>query len=109
MLNANEGSRGGNDSFEAMQKYAKQQTYNWFYAIDKNNEMADAFGANRTPECFLFDGNNILVYHGAIDDNPQNAYDVTRHHLREAINDLLGGIEVRVKKTRSVGCNINRL
>lgn len=109
LLNANEGGRDGEDSYEAMQLYAKEQSYNWYYVVDKNNEMADAFGADRTPECFLFDGNSKLIYHGAIDDNPQSAGGVRRHHLKEAINELLTGKEVSVKKSRSVGCNIKRI
>jgi peroxiredoxin len=109
LLNSNEGSRSDGDSFEAMQDYAKEQGYKWRYVVDKNNEMADAFGADRTPECFLFDGNDKLVYHGAIDDNPQSADGVNRSHLKEAINEIVQGKQVSVKKSRSVGCNIKRI
>lgn len=109
LLNANEGDREGAESLEAMQEYARNQSYNWYYVVDKNNEVADAFGADRTPECFLFDSNSKLVYHGAIDDNPQSAQGVTRHHLKEALNETLTGKEVRIKKSRSVGCNIKRI
>jgi thioredoxin-related protein len=108
LLNANEGDRDGSNSFEAMQSYAHEQDYNWFYALDKNSELADAFGANKTPECFLFDKNGKLVYHGAIDDNPGDAASVKRHHLKEAINEIISGKEVSVKETRSVGCSISR-
>jgi hypothetical protein len=71
--------------------------------------MADAFGANRTPECFLFDKNGKLVYHGAIDDNPSDASAVTRKHLIIAIDAIKEGKEVSVKESRSVGCTIKRL
>ena len=109
ILNSNEGNRGDDDSFEAMKSYAKEQGYNWYYAVDKNNEVADAFGASRTPECFLFDKEGKLVYHGAIDDNPQDANAVNRVHLKEAINEILNGKSVSVKKSRSVGCSIKRI
>ena len=92
-----------------MKDYAKNQSYNWYYAVDKNNVLADAFGANRTPECFLFDKSGKLVYHGAIDDNPTDAGSVNRNHLKEAINELISGKDVSVKKTRSVGCSIKRI
>jgi thioredoxin-related protein len=108
ILNANEGDRDGGNSFAAMQSYAHQQNYNWFYAVDKNSELADAFGANKTPECFLFDKNGKLVYHGAIDDSPGNANTVKRHHLNEAVNELIAGKNISVSETRSVGCSINR-
>ncbi len=108
LLNSNEGDRDGGNSFAAMRQYAKTQNYEWYYVVDKNNEIADAFGANRTPENFLFDKNLKLVYHGAIDNNPSDAGRVTRQHLKEAINDILSGKEIVVKESRSMGCTINR-
>ncbi|RYY69108.1 MAG: thioredoxin family protein [Chitinophagaceae bacterium] len=108
ILNSNEAQRAGDDSFESMIAYSKEQKYDWNYVVDKNHEVADAFGANRTPECFLFDKNLTLVYHGAIDDNPSDESAITRHHLKEAINELNGGKEITVKESRSVGCTIKR-
>jgi thioredoxin-related protein len=108
ILNSNEAQRNDDDSYDAMKAYAKDQGYKWHYAVDKNNELADAFGANRTPECFLFDKNLKLVYHGAIDDNPTDADNVKRHHLQEAINEMVAGKEVSYKESRSVGCGIKR-
>ena len=109
VLNSNEANRSDDESLDAMKDYAKAQAYNWYYAVDKNNVLADAFGANRTPECFLFDKNGKLVYHGAIDDNPTDESSVNRHHLKEAINELVNGKDVSVKETKSVGCNIKRI
>jgi len=110
LLNSNEGNRKSSESLNAMQAYAKDQAYSWYYAEDKNNELADAFGASRTPECFLFDKNGKLVYHGAIDDSPSSdAASVNRHHLKEAMNEVLSGKEVSVKQSKSVGCSIKRI
>jgi hypothetical protein len=92
-----------------MQDYAQGQGYSWYYAVDKNNELADAFGASRTPECFLFDKNGKLIYHGAIDDSPSDAAGVKRVHLKEAINEAVAGKEVSVKQSKSVGCSIKRI
>ena len=108
LLNANEGTRGDGDSFEDMQSYAKDQQYKWHYVVDKNSVMADAFGAMRTPECFLFDKDMKLVYHGAIDNNPGNAGDVSKKYLSDAITEMLAGKDVTVKVTRSIGCGIKR-
>ena len=109
LLNANEGGREYGESFSDMQSYGKEQQYNWYYAIDSKNVLADAFGANRTPECFLFNRNNKLVYHGAIDDSPGDISQVKRHYLKEAINETIAGKEVSIKESRSVGCSINRI
>lgn len=108
LLNANEGNRASSESLEAMKQYATGQGFRWYYAEDKNNELADAFGATRTPECFLFDKTGKLVYHGAIDDNPNNAEAVNRKHLKEAIDEVTTGKDVSVKQSRSIGCAIKR-
>lgn len=108
LLNANEGQRTSGNSYEDMQSYAKAQGYQWYYALDQNGELADAFGASRTPESFLFDKNGKLVYHGAIDDSPGDANQVKRAHLHIAVDEMLSGKEVTVKESRSVGCSIRK-
>jgi thioredoxin-related protein len=108
LINSNEAQRNGDDSYEAMKQYAQQQGYKWAYVVDKSSTMADAFGANKTPECYLFDKEGKLVYHGAIDDNPADETGITRNHLKEAVNEMLNGKEIVVKTSRSVGCTIKR-
>ena len=108
LLNSNETQRSGEESLQAMQIYGKAQLYDWYYAVDKDNILANAFGASRTPECFLFTKDLKLAYHGAIDDNPTDAQNVKRQHLKEAIKELLAGKNVSVKETRSVGCAIKK-
>lgn len=108
LLNSNEANRNAADSYEKMQEYAKVQDFQWIYALDKNSAIANAFDASRTPECYLFDKNLELAYHGAIDDNPQDAQNVTREHLKIAITEIAGGKEVSQKETRSIGCGIKR-
>ncbi len=108
LLNSNEGDRDGGNSYSDMQAFGKEQGYKWYYALDRNSEMADAFGASRTPECFLFDKEGKLVYHGAIDDSPGDPDQVKRHHLQKAIDEVANGKEVSVKETRSIGCSIKR-
>lgn len=108
ILNSNEAQRNSEDSFEAMQVYAKEQDYEWNYVLDANNTVADAFGANKTPECFLFNKKLKMVYQGAIDDNPSDAENVARHHLQEAINELAAGKSISVTRSKSVGCSIKR-
>ncbi len=70
-VNSNAAYRGKGDSLEDMQKHAKENDYNFYYVLDKDSELAQAFGATRTPHIFLFDKTGKLVYRGAIDDNAQ--------------------------------------
>jgi thioredoxin-related protein len=108
LLNSNEALRSEGDSYNDMKDYAKEQGYRWNYLLDERAAMADAFGASRTPEVFLFDEAGKLIYHGAIDNNQNGGDEVTRNHLQLAIDEHLQGKEVSVKTTRSVGCNIKR-
>lgn len=107
LLNPNEGSRENGDSYNDMKAYAKRIGYSFNYAIDNNSVMADAFGANRTPECFLFGKEGKLVYHGAIDDNAAEA-NTRQPYLKQAIANLVKGEKIDPEKTRSVGCTIKR-
>lgn len=109
MINSNEAERKGEESFYSMQKHAREKAWNWYYALDENAIIANAFGAERTPECFLFDKNGKLIYHGSINDNPGNSNAVTREHLIIAIEEMLEGKDVSVKETRSVGCRIKKM
>jgi thiol-disulfide isomerase/thioredoxin len=108
IVNSNEGGRNEGDSYSAMQQYAKAQPYKDVpYVVDNNSVLANAFGASRTPECYLFDARGYLVYHGAIDDNQEAAH-AQRNHLAVAMGEVSTGQPVSVKETRSVGCGIKR-
>jgi thioredoxin-related protein len=109
VLNSNEATRSDGESFDDMKDYGKEQGYQFSYVLDNNSAMADAFGATRTPELFLFDKSGKLVYHGAIDDNANSADEVTRKHAKMAIEEMIAGKAVSTAKTRFVGCGIKRL
>jgi hypothetical protein len=108
LVNSNEAKRDNDDSFGAMKTYASKQGYDFAYAVDKNSSLADAFGATRTPEAFLFDKNLKLVYKGAYtdDSDPANA---KAFYLNDAIKALRDGKEIAVTSSKSVGCGIKRV
>ncbi len=107
LLNPNEAYREKGDSYSDMQDYAKKLGYSWNYVVDNNSTMADAFGATRTPEIFLFDNKGKLAYHGAIDDNANSA-DAAISYMKPAIENLAAGKKIEPEKTKSVGCTIKR-
>ena len=108
LVNSNEAQRNEEDSFEEMKKYAKAQSYDFSYVVDKKSELADAFGATRTPHCFLFDKKG-LVYRGAIDDNIKDPKDAKEKYLQDAIAAVGMGKAVKTASTKSVGCSIKRI
>jgi peroxiredoxin len=82
-------------------------TYNFPVLIDKNSMLADKLGANSTPEVFFVDAKNILLYHGAI-DNDRSGANVTQPYLRTAFDAALAGKKIERTSTTAFGCSIRR-
>jgi len=108
IINSNEAQRADEDSFDAMTKYASSQKLNCPYAMDVNSKLADAFGATRTPQCFLFNTTG-LIYKGAIDDNVKDAGAVKAPYLKDAIDALVKNTTPAMQETKSIGCTIKRV
>lgn len=109
LINSNEAQRSDEDSFEAMKKYAAEQAYDFNYVVDKNSEVANAFGATRTPHVFLFDKDSKLVYRGAIDDNIKDASAAKEHYLIDALMCVGSDKPIKTSSTKSIGCSIKRV
>ena len=92
-----------------MARYAKEQDYKAPYVVDAGSKLADAFGATRTPEVFLFDGNGTLMYKGAMEDNPASPSESTQIFLKDAIEQVSIGIMPDPGSTKSIGCGIKRI
>jgi len=110
LVNSNEAKREGDDSLDAMKEHAKEKGYMDFaYVVDKNHELADAFGATKTPDVFLFDADMTLVYKGAIDDNSKNKDAVENPYLKNAIKAVSQGKKADPAETKALGCSIKRI
>lgn len=108
VVNSNHQKRDGADSYDEMKKHASEKGYNFYYALDENSLLANAFGGQTTPHAFLFDSKMELVYKGAIDDSYKSADDVKQAYLKDAISNLGHGEKVAVAETKPVGCSIKR-
>ena len=106
VVNSNAARFGGEDSLEEMVEHAKNNGYNFPYAQDPESELASAFGATKTPHIYLFNGDDKLVYRGAIDDNAKNAKKVDVPFLANAIDALLAGNPINPQTTKALGCSI---
>lgn len=109
IINSNEAKRGDEDSDKEMAKYAKKMGYKVPYVIDEKSAVADAFGATRTPEVFLFDGNGKLMYKGAMEDNPSSPSESKNMFLKDAIDKITMGQAPDPNSTKSIGCTIKRM
>ena len=74
---------------------------------DPGNKIADRLGATRTPEAYLLDANNRLLYHGRI-NNSRDVAQVTSNDLRDAIEATLAGKRVAKTTATAFGCSIKR-
>lgn len=104
-INANDVSRYAADAPELMVERARDKNFVFPYAYDESQDVPRRFGAERTPEVFLFDAAGKLAYHGAVDDSRDPAA-VETNYLRNAVGALLAGGIPAVPETPAVGCTI---
>ncbi len=106
VINANDAARYPSDSVEQMIKRAAEKQFAFPYLHDDSQEVAHAYGAERTPELFIFDAAGKLRYHGAPDDNYEEEQAVQHHYAREALDAIIADKEVVISETKPVGCTI---
>ena len=75
--------------------------------IDKGNKLADKLGATVTPEAYYVNSKNVLMYHGAI-DNDRSGKAITDQYLRTALDQSLSGQKVENTRKNAFGCTIKR-
>ena len=105
-INANDAAKYPDDSFQNMKVRAREKKFNFPYLRDEDQKVATSYGAQRTPEVFLFDTKRTLQYHGAIDDNYDEPNAVKVHYLRNALDAVLHGGKVPIADTAPVGCTV---
>ena len=77
------------------------------YLFDSTQEIAKKYKAECTPEFYLFDHLQQLVYRGRLDESsPNSGIEPTGEDLRDAIDNLIIGKEINSNQLPSMGCNI---
>ena len=115
-INSNDAENYPEDKFEDMVKRAKHKGFNFKYIRDADQQTAEAFGATHTPQFFAFSAEGVsasggdkkwrLRYSGKMDDNWENPKAVKENYLRDALEALLVGKEIKTPETFSIGCTI---
>lgn len=98
------------DTYPEMVKKAKKEHFNFPYLFDEQQSVAKAFAAQKTPHAFVIwkeNGNFVVKYSGAIDDNGAQPTKVKNRYVANAVDALLSGKEVTTKETKSIGCQIH--
>ena len=106
-INSNDAADYPEDGPKKMVEEAKAAGYVFPYLYDETQDAAKAYRAACTPDFFLFDSNQRLVYRGQFDDSrPGNTVPVTGKDLRAACDAALAGKPVPSAQKPSAGCNI---
>ncbi|MEQ1746794.1 MAG: thioredoxin family protein [Saprospiraceae bacterium] len=105
-INPNDKDIAPDDSYEKMQKRAKDKKFPFVYLYDETQEIAKAYGATRTPHVYLLDKDRKVRYIGAIDDNHEEPNAVKEKYLENAIDALMAGKEIANTETKAIGCTI---
>lgn len=91
----------------AAKAHAVQNKLSFTILKDPGNKIADKLGASVTPEAYLLDANNKLMYHGRI-DNSRNPSQVETPDLRNAIDAMLSDKQIEKTEAKAFGCSIKR-
>jgi peroxiredoxin len=95
------------DSPEKMKTHAANEAYPFPYLYDETQDIAKAYDAACTPDFYVFDSKNRLVYRGQLDDSrPDNGKPLNGSDLRNALDCLIEGSENTALQKPSIGCNI---
>jgi len=108
-INPNNSDLYQEDSFEAMQVVVKKLGIKFPYLRDENQETAEQYEAQCTPDLYLFKKSNEnfeLFYHGRINDSWDDPESVTEENLKEALQKLTNNESVPINQPPSMGCSI---
>jgi peroxiredoxin len=106
-VNSNDAKNYPGDSPTKMKDEVKAVGYIFPYLYDETQAVAKIYHAACTPDIFLFDKNQKLVYRGQFDDSrPGNGILVTGKDLRAALDSVLANKPVSPNQKASLGCNI---
>lgn len=108
-INPNDASVQPEDSFDLMKVRAQEKGFTFPYLVDENQEIYPQYGATKTPHVFVLqkeNGKNIVKYIGAIDNNHEDANDVSEKYVEAAVDALLKNEPIKQTETVAIGCTI---
>jgi peroxiredoxin len=105
-INSNSENTYEEDSFPNMVARMEKYRFPWVYLYDKDQSLARAYGALRTPHFYVFNVERKLVYTGRGVDNPRDTSRMTINNLDIVLDELTTGKPISVSVTNPIGCNI---
>ncbi|MFI5208294.1 MAG: thioredoxin family protein [Gemmatimonadales bacterium] len=106
-ISSNDPAAYPDDSPEKMKEEKAAAGYTFPYLFDEAQVVAKAYRAACTPDLYVFDAKQQLVYRGQLDESrPRNNLPVTGRDLRAALDAVLAGKPALAEQRPSLGCNI---
>ncbi|MDP4223417.1 MAG: thioredoxin family protein [Bacteroidota bacterium] len=105
-INSNSENTYEEDSFENMVKRMNEYKFPWIYLHDKDQSVALAYGALKTPHFYVFNEDRVLVYTGRGVDNPRNVDKMTVNNLDITLDELTSGKPISIPLTNPIGCSL---
>ena len=106
-ISSNDADAYPDDAPESLRQMARELGFTFSFCYDETQDVARAYHAACTPDFFVFDGEQKLVYRGQFDDSRRgNTIPVTGRDVRAALDAVLRGQPVPIDQRPSIGCNI---
>ncbi|MDA0902644.1 MAG: thioredoxin family protein [Proteobacteria bacterium] len=105
-ISANDVINYPEDSPQKMTELFSKLGLKFPYLYDETQQIAKKYKAECTPEFYLFDKDDLLIYRGRMDSSSPSQGNPTGEDLRAAIDNFLSGKPVSDKQLPSMGCNI---
>jgi peroxiredoxin len=79
------------------------------YLVDAEGTVGRSYGAKTTPDMYVIDKNGVLIYAGAIDNQPTtDAADVkgAKNYIKTTLDQALAGKRTKLLSTKPYGCSV---
>ncbi len=110
-VNPNDPDVQPEDSFDKMIERAEEKEFPFPYLFDDGQKIYPQYGATRTPHVYVLEkeqGDLIVRYIGAIDNNYGDADAADEKYVADAVDALLAGSRPEVSSTKAIGCSIKK-
>ena len=94
------------DAPELMTKVAEEEEYPFPYLYDEDQNVARAYGAECTPDIFVYNSEMKLAYRGRFDETRPNLGTATGKDLVKALDAILATGKYNEVQKPSIGCGI---
>ena len=94
------------DKKDEIRTWLKEQKIEYPMLLDADGKVGHMYQAKTTPHMFVIDKEGVLIYQGALDNDPYGKADDVRNYVVEAVTATLEGSTVATKQTKPYGCTV---